>query len=204
VIRPTNWPRQVFHVFSATVIVILVEELLTAEWMRIASGAFAGSFWLLELGRRHSESMNRLLMWIFQHIAHPHESRHVNSATWYATALFILSLTGSHLVCAVGVAVLGLADPMAGIVGRRWGRTRLVHGRSLEGTLAFVAAAVVASLSVIAAWHGELWFGRALAVALAAAIPAAVAELLSRRVDDNFSIPLAAAAGAWLAAHLVG
>ena len=31
-----------------------------------------------------------------------------------------------------------------------------------------------------------------------AAIPAAVTELLSRRVDDNFSIPIAAAAGAWV------
>ena len=45
--------------------------------------------------------------------------------------------------------------------------------------------------------HPEVQRSLALLIALGASIPAAVTELLSRRVDDNFSIPIAAATGAW-------
>jgi dolichol kinase len=44
-------------------------------------------------------------------------------------------------------------------------------------------------------YYPSLSFGKALILALAAAVPGAVAELLSRRVDDNFTIPLAVGAG---------
>jgi dolichol kinase len=38
-----------------------------------------------------------------------------------------------------------------------------------------------------------------LLIAFTAVLPAALAELFSRRIDDNLSIPLSAAAGAQLA-----
>ena len=95
------------------------------------------------------------------------------------------------------------ADPAAALVGRRFGRTRMPNGRSLEGSAAFVVAGAAVAWGTLGIWHPELDSARGLMVAGAAAVLGAVGELASGRVDDNFSIPLAAAAGAAGALALV-
>ena len=94
----------------------------------------------------------------------------------------------------LGVAVLGFGDPLAAIVGRRFGRTPIRAGRTLEGSLAFVAAGGGAGLVALAVFTPEV--PHAVGVALTAAVSGALAELFSQDVDDNLTIPLAAALGA--------
>jgi dolichol kinase len=95
----------------------------------------------------------------------------------------------------VGLAVLGLGDPAAAIVGRTFGRHRLADGRSLEGTAAFVVAGSAAAWLVLTSWHPEVPVA---ATALAAAGGGAAGELVARRIDDNLVIPIAAAFAAWV------
>lgn len=197
--RPNNFARNAMHVLTAVICLLLVEHVLSPLGMILTAGVGAAVCWSLETGRVFSSRLNKALLWFMGAVAHPHERRHVNSATWYTTALLILALLFTPLECAVALAVLGLADPAAGLIGRRWGRIQLVHGRSLEGSLAFVVVGALAGWAALAIWHPEVSLRVALLIATAAAIPAAVTELVSRRVDDNFSIPLAAAAGAWVA-----
>ena len=92
----------------------------------------------------------------------------------------------------LAVLVLGLADPAAGVVGRRFGRIQLSANRTLEGTLAFVVVGALASLIWLLATGAAPV--QALIVALVAGTAGALAELgSSRRFDDNFSIPVAVA-----------
>ena len=129
-LRPTNYARNVFHVMSAVVAlatILLVQNPLVLLVVAVACAGFA---WSCEVSRRLSPAVNVKLMRFFGPVAHPHETHRVNSATWYATALVMLALTQSTLLCVVGVLVLGVGDPMAALVGRRLGRTRLMHGRS--------------------------------------------------------------------------
>jgi dolichol kinase len=74
----------------------------------------------------------------------------------------------------------------------------LINGRSLEGSATFFLVGSGAAFAALMIWHPEISLGFAILIALGAALPAAVTELLSKRVDDNLSIPLAAASGAWL------
>jgi dolichol kinase len=108
------------------------------------------------------------------------------------------------MVCALALVVLGLADPAAALVGRRWGNTKLVNNRSLEGSITFAIVGTLASLVTLAIWHADLSWQARLLVALGASVPAALAELASGRIDDNLSIPVAAATGAYLATLLLG
>ena len=165
---------------------------------------FATTFWGMEIWRRLSDRANDVMMWIFKKVAHPHEAHHVNSSTWYGTALAILGLTSPLVLCSVAVIVLGFADPAAAFMGRRFGRTKLVNGRTLEGSLTFAVVGTLAAFAAMMLWHAELGWGAALIIAGAAAVSAALAELFSRRVDDNMSVPLAAAAGGWIALQLLG
>jgi dolichol kinase len=135
------------------------------------------------------------LMKFFKPLAHAHEASRVNSSTWYATALLLLTLTRSPVLCVVAVAILGIGDPMAAFIGRRYGKIKLLHGRSLEGSLTFFASGTVVSVALLQLFHPALGLGMALAISAVAAAFGAIAELLSLRIDDNFSVPLAAALG---------
>lgn len=198
-LRPTNYARNGLHVLSAVSGIVALELLPSTVWaVGVASGvALLG--WSLEIGRRRSAAVNRFCMSLFGRTAHPHEAHRVNSATWYATALVLLALTGAVVPCAIALAVLGVGDPVAAIVGRRFGKTPLVHGRTLEGTLAFALAGTIAAVGLVAVLHPDVGLGRTILAAGAGAACGAVAELLCRKIDDNLAIPLAAFAGAFLA-----
>ncbi|MGV3625034.1 MAG: diacylglycerol/polyprenol kinase family protein [Archangium sp.] len=201
-LRPTNYRRSLLHVASGAFGVFAIEVLPWNALLAIA-GAWAVFAWGCEISRRVSPRINTLLMKVFGPVAHEHESHRVNSATWYASALLLLALTHEPLWCVAGVAVLAIGDPVAGLIGRRFGRIRLMHGRSLEGTAAFFFSSLLVVLPLFVAFHG-VSFGVALALAAAAGLAGAIAELVSLRIDDNFSIPLSAAAGVALMGLLVG
>lgn len=164
----------------------------------MAAGGFMAFAWTLEFTRARSPAWNNVLMKILGPIAHPHERTRVNSSTWYATALFVIAVVFPRPACAVGVAVLALADPAAGYIGRRWGRTPIRHGRSLEGSVAFVVAGTFAAVLALTVFHPGPW-STVLGQAIAAAIAGAVVEIVSTRLDDNLTIPIAACTAAVLA-----
>jgi dolichol kinase len=122
-LRPTNYRRSSFHALTSIAILLLIEHVLIGRlggWLLfIVPAVFAGTFWSLELARVVSERARTFLLAVFRAIAHPHERYRVNSSTWFATALTLLGLVFEPHLCAVGVIVLGLADPAAALVGRR-------------------------------------------------------------------------------------
>ncbi len=109
-----------------------------------------------------------------------------NQGTDFTGATYILftaCVTGALFSKAVTVAALSFiifGDPASALIGRRFGRHRFKN-KSLEGSLAFLAAAaVVAFLSP----------GLPVWVALIGAIVATVVEAVSYTVDDNVTVPL--------------
>lgn len=197
--RPTNVVRSLFHVGSGFLSLALIRLLPGRGWLLAIAGAFALWAWSMEFGRRRSPALNARLMRAFGPVAHAHERHHTNSSTWYVTALALMAAFTPLRAAELAVLVLGLADPAAGLIGRRFGRTRLTANRSLEGSLAFVVVGFAASFAWLVATGANAQ--SALWVALIAGVSGAVAEVASsRHFDDNFSIPVsvAAAVGATL------
>ena len=195
--RPTNIPRTVFHVGAAAVAITAVLVLPSRAWLVAIPGAFAVYAWSMEGARRVSPRVNEALMRLYARIAHPQERHRVNSATWFATALVILAVTATRPAMLAAAAILGVADPIAGIVGRRWGKRRFQNGRSLEGAAAFFLAGTIAAsiaLGVLTAANPTA----VVALAASCAFAAAFTELALSRLDDNLMIPLVAGAVASL------
>ncbi|MEM1033856.1 MAG: hypothetical protein AAGN82_26210 [Myxococcota bacterium] len=204
-VRPTNYTRSIVHATMALVCVVLIEQVLTPTQRWLVPLAAAVSFWGMEAWRHTSDTGRRVLLWVFGPIAHPHERHRINSGTYFVTALALLGGAFPAMACAVGVAILGFADPAAGFVGRKWGRIKLINQRSLAGTSAFFVVGTVVALGVLNLWHGDLAWSARLAIAVTAALFGSLGELFSNRiVDDNFAVPLSAALGASLALHLCG
>jgi dolichol kinase len=195
-LRPTNYARSASHAFSGVLALLMVELLPWSAVSLAAIGMFAAA-WTMELTRRFSESINELLMSFFGPIAHAHERYKVNSATWYVTALLLLSFTGQPVVCAAAVLALGFGDPAAALVGRKFGTIELVYNRTLEGTLTFVAVAFGTIFAALAVFHAPMSLTGQLLVAGLGGIAGALAELFSHRIDDNFAIPIATGIAVW-------
>ena len=197
-LRPTNYARNVLHICSGLSVITLIRFVVPEHLLLTVAASAAAMAWTLEITRRMHPAINRACMWVLGRFAHPHENWRINSASWYTTALLGLALVGQPMLAAVAVSILAFADPAAALVGRRYGTLRLINGRSAQGSAAFVVVgAVVSMMTLTLLYQVALWPG--VALSLAAVLPAAVAELLCRRVDDNLAIPLSAAAGGWLA-----
>jgi len=98
-----------------------------------------------------------------------------------------------------GIAALAFGDPAAALVGSRWGQrryTRWAHGRTVEGSIAFVLVAGIATTLVAAACPGG---PPPLRAGVGCGVAGAIAEALSPAGVDNVTIPLLVA----LAYHLL-
>lgn len=196
--RPTNIARTVFHVGSGALALTMLRVVPSRAWLIGAAVLFATFCWTCEIVRRRSAEANERLMRFFKPVAHANEWHEVNSATWYSTALLLMAFVMPFHAAEIGVVVLAIADPMAGFVGRRFGRRRLASGRSFEGTAAFAVTAVVASLAWMTA--AGTFGGSRLPIAIVAAVVGAAVELFVSRVDDNLAIPLATSSAVAMAA----
>jgi dolichol kinase len=196
-IRGTNYKRNLLH--ASTGVVGSLAVLFCPPWVPQAiAGSVFTMAWTFEASRRRSEAWNDRLMAFFGPVAHAHEAHRVNSASWYAIALVVLAWLNRPEISVLALLTLAFGDPAAAIVGRAFGRVRLLHGRSLEGLLAFVATAFLVGFPVLRYAAPDLGLADAALATIAAAVAGAIAELLSRRIDDNLTIPLAAAFAAWL------
>lgn len=201
--RATNYTRSLFHVASALFALGLLRFLPSRSWLIAASAGFAVSGWTMEIARRRSAAVNERLMALFAPVAHPHERHGINSSTWYVTALVLLSLFAPLRAAEVGVVVLGLADPAAGLIGRRFGSIRIRANRSLEGTLGFVAVGALTAAAWLHVAHATPLPALAVLAGVSGVVGALV-ELVSTRLDDNFTIPVAVTAAVSVAQMLVG
>lgn len=189
VARPENLFRSAHHALSSLATLVVLETVMNREKAVAAALTFAAFAWSLEASRRRFPAWNAMLMRRLGFIAHPHEVSAINSATWMGTGLAIIAPFFVLPTLALALVTLGLGDPAAGFVGRRFGRHKLVNGRSLEGTLAYGVVAFLAGWAVLAVWHPGL--GPVMVVAAAvAAIVGAITELFCRKIDDNLAVPV--------------
>ncbi|MDX9719616.1 MAG: hypothetical protein RBU37_02635 [Myxococcota bacterium] len=197
--KPKNPARNLFHISMALGSVLLYQFVLDragAIWVTGSGLAlFAGMDILRRVSRRWNE---RFVSTIFSRIARPGEAHQVPAATWYIGALLIGSIALPQHAIQLGVLVLGFGDPVAQIIGKRFGKRKIIGQKSIAGALAFVVAATLAGfvfLSLVSSGGGAL---NRLGIVSTVALLGALVELYSGPMDDNFSIPLAAGLAAAL------
>ena len=108
-------------------------------------------------------------------------------------AAILVNLLFPPTIAAASLAVMLTGDAAAALFGRKFGRHKLVNGKSLEGTLGFIITGFAFLSLVGAICHAGTWF---YVLGLAATMLAATVELFTAqlKLDDNFTIPLATGA----------
>ncbi len=193
-----TWKRRAFHLCAAMVfpVVALAFGYKAAVYTAaIAVAALASG----EALRLAVPAVNVRAVALLGPLLKPREKRSPTAATYLALASLTVLLLFGIPAATLALAYTALGDPAAGIVGTKYGRLRVrllgqrLGGKSLEGTLAFLAVSTAVGTGLWAAGvYGTLW------PALVGAAVAALVEFLPVPLEDNVTVPLASAAIMWL------
>lgn len=162
---------------------------------------YAGLFLLvltLDLIRLNVPSMNRIVLTKFSSFIRPNEEHRLTGTGPYVLGIGLSLYLYRMDIAAAAVCFLAFGDVAATTIGERYGRTK-IGNKSLEGSLAFVAAAVSAGLLLplvgITVAPLVIFFG---------VIAAAGVELLPLPLNDNLVIPLVSGGVMTLVARVTG
>jgi dolichol kinase len=140
------------------------------------------AFIIIDISRLNNFYLWRLLHPIVGIMIRDHEKKgDFTGATYILVTICLVIGLFSKPVAVAAIAFIQVGDSAAALIGRKFGRFR-IHGKTIEGSLAFFAASVLIVLLI-----REL----PLAVGVTGAAVAAVTEAVSFGIDDNATVPLA-------------
>jgi phytol kinase len=101
-------------------------------------------------------------------------------------------------IVAVAVMAWGFGDAAAALIGKSFGKRRVLHSliegaKTYEGTAAMILAAGLACFLTLLLYAGLPWY-TSLLISLIIGPVCGIVELFSRRGTDTFTVPLSAAA----------
>jgi phytol kinase len=106
-----------------------------------------------------------------------------------------------NYIGALGILILGYGDGFAAIIGKAFGKTKLIFGKSLEGSLTFFVASFFVVLAVLFIYQPSIT--NPLLLIFLLPLFATLIELITPSGLDNLSIPLGVTAIAYVL-HLLG
>lgn len=202
--RDLQLGRRLFHFVNGVAIATAYALLFTHEQVVHVFGAIAC---LVYIGDRvriaYPDLVTRHAAWVNRVLVRAEEQMRESAMTPFAIAVLLTILAVPKLAALVAIYTLAIADPLAAIVGIRFGRRRLAEHRTVEGTLAFFIATVAIAVGVLR-WGSDATAGSIAASAAAIGCIAVTCELLPLRIDDNLSIPIVVGFATWAAAALFG
>jgi len=179
--------RKFFHLFGGLGLLSLY-FLLGRNAAFFCYGALLIIVLAFETVRLTLPAVNRFLYTHFGSFIRKNEERKLTGTAPYILGVGLSLYAYSAPAAAAAICFLAFGDVAATAIGERFGKTK-VGDKSLEGTAAFVAAALAAGILL-----SVLGLGLAPWIMLLGALAAAGVELLTLRVNDNLVIPVVAGA----------
>ncbi len=140
---------------------------------------------LTEFLRLETPWFKKLFNSLFGSMLKDKEIHNLTGATAYVVSALLSAMLFNWHVVVTSLFFMSLGDPLASIVGKKWGKHRLSGSKSIEGTLAFLVVAVAVTFV-----YREL----PVFVRLAGAFAAALIEFVDSPIDDNVLVLLGSGA----------
>lgn len=175
-------PRRLWHIFgglSLAIAGLLVPENIFLPALISATVAFL----ILELTRLKFPRVNRRFLAWFHPLLREKEASTLTGTAYFSMAAVIVFMLCDKSIAVVALTFVAVGDPIAGMVGERWGKARM-RGKSLVGSGAcllscLVAGAILSAITDVA-----------LPLVVVGALCATLMEFLSLRINDNLTVPL--------------
>ena len=196
--------RRLFHLANGVGVATAYALFFTHEQLVHVFGAIACIVYILDRIRiAYPDVIARRAPWLNRTFLRAEEQVREAAMTPFAIAVLLTILAVPKLAALVAIYTLGIADPLAAIIGIRFGRRRITHNRTFEGSAAFFLATAAVVAGVL--YTGTMTEPATIAIVSAAvAFAAAMFELLPLRIDDNLTIPLFVGFSSWIVFVLAG
>ncbi len=181
--------RRLFHLIGGSVPPLL-GLVLERSWLLWVLGSVAAIFVIIEALRILVEPVNRWVSTLFSRASTAFKEREAArpiGSTYYLVASFVAFLFFDRDVTVAALLFAAIGDPAAATFGERFGRTR-VGQKSLEGSAAFLVAALIVGSILVMAGFRLTWIAAAVG-----AVVATLVELTPIPIDDNLTVPLISA-----------
>lgn len=191
---PAEFVRKGIHLFA---LVIPVGHYLVSFPVAVVGITVPAAFSILiDLSRIRRWRLWDILAPLLGPIIRDHEIKGAFTGASYilgASAFVIIVYPKAIAIAAITFIIIG--DIAAALVGRKWGRHRLIRRKSIEGSLACLASLVLVSFVIP---------GLPTAVGLVGAVVATLAEAFSGKIDDNLAVPIVSGAAMLLVMYWMG
>lgn len=148
-------PRRLWHIFGG--LSIPVAGLLVPQQIFLPALCSATiAFLVFELIRLRFPQINHRFLTFFHVLLREREAATLTASAYFLIAASIVFTLCDKSIAAMALTFVAVGDPVAGMVGEKWGRLK-VKGRSLEGSCACflacaVAGAILATITQVALW----------------------------------------------------
>lgn len=190
--------RKLFHIFGGLGLLSLY-YLLGRQDALICYGLIALAVLALDIARLRVVRFNHFMQRRFGSFIRTNEGNKLTGTFPYVLGVGLVFFFYRADIATASILFLACGDVTATIIGERFGRTKITGEKSLEGTLAFVAAAVVTGV-LLNLTAIQLPFG----LLLIGAIIAAGVELLPLFLNDNLVIPVVSGGVMEILARMTG
>ncbi|MBI4016386.1 MAG: hypothetical protein HY363_01705 [Candidatus Aenigmarchaeota archaeon] len=174
--------RKAVHVFAGVVL------LAVSRWLYVLYGFSIMHFFLLfvTIGAVLADitmAATKSSLPIFKQLQRKQEKHGIHHHTLaLLTILVLLKLIDTRIV-AVSALMLVFGDAAAAVVGKLFGKHKIFHSKTWEGTTAMLSVSLFSAGIVLGVNM----------VSISMAVAATVAEAYSTRISDGITIPFAAA-----------
>lgn len=201
--RDLQLGRRVFHLANGSAIASAYALLFTHQQLVHVFGTIACLVYIADRVRINYPEAAARVPWLNRLFFRAEEEFKESAMIPYAIAILLTILTVPKPAALVAIYTLAIADPLAAVVGIRWGGREIVADRSIEGMIAFFAATFAVSLAVLGLATTAAYAAVA-GASLVVAVVASLFELFPVRIDDNLTIPLLVGFTTWIACALFG
>ena len=156
---------------------------------------FATAFvYSIDLIRQVSPKLNDFVVHAFRGIMRQGEVDKLSGNTYLLAGVFTIVFLFPPVIVQLTLLFLAFADPIASLIGVKYGRDKIWGNKSLQGFLA--ALFVCTILTLIYCSYHNLMSNRIFAVSLSAGLVGALSELIQiGKLDDNLTLPIISASG---------
>lgn len=136
----------------------------------------------LDYSRRFNKFTELIYIKLFKFVTRNNEYSNLTGASWIFISVSFIIIIFDENIAIISLIILSLSDSFASIVGIRYGFTKL-FSKTLEGSVIFFITTSLILITLTSITIIKIIF---------ISITITIVELLSKKINDNLTIPLTA------------
>jgi dolichol kinase len=189
--------RRIFHLCNGVIVATAYQFLFTHQQAVYLLGTIACLIYVFDHTRiAYPDLLNRT-PWLTRLFMRAEEQFRESAMIPYVMAILLSIITFPKQIALIAILTLAIADPLAAIIGIRFGKRHWVSQKTVEGSIAFFLVAFCCSFGVLySVAPQQIW--AITGASLLTSIVVSGFEMLPIKIDDNLTIPLITGFTAWL------